>query len=41
MAVILSKEFCGDTAGLAWLDEEGKEEEEEEEEGMVVVEEGE
>lgn len=40
MAVRLSRGFCGDTAGLAWLDEEGKEEEEEEE-GMVVEEEGE
>lgn len=39
MAVSLSREFCGDTAGLAWLDEEGNEEEEEEE-GMVVEEEG-
>lgn len=42
MAVSSSKEICGDTAGLAWLDDEGKEEEvvvveeeEEEKEGMV------
>lgn len=35
MAMSLSREFCGDTAGLARLDEEGKEE------GMVVEEEGE
>lgn len=42
MAVYLSMGFCGDMAGLAWLDDEGKEEEEEEEEeGMVVEEEGE
>lgn len=41
MAVSLSRGFCGDMAGLAWLDDEGKEEEEEEEEGMVVEEEGE
>lgn len=40
MAVSLSRVFCGDMAGLAWLDDEGKEEEEEEE-GMVVEEEGE
>lgn len=40
MAMSLSREFCGDMAGLAWLDGEGKEEEEEEER-MVVEEEGE
>lgn len=28
MAVSLSKGVCGDMAGLAWLDDEGKEEEE-------------
>lgn len=40
MAVNLSKRFCGDMAGLAWLDDEGKEKEVvEEEEGMVVEEE--
>lgn len=33
----LSKGFCGDMAGLAWLDDKGKEEGEmEEEEGMVA-----
>lgn len=40
MAVYLSRGFCGDMAGLAWLDDEGKEEGEmEEEEGMVAEEE--
>ena len=40
MAVNSSRGFCGDMAGLAWLDEgkEGKEGQEEEE-GMVVEEE--
>lgn len=43
MPVSWSKEISGDIAGLAWLDDEGKEEEEEEEVegGMVVEEEGE
>lgn len=41
MAVSLSKGVCGDMAGLAWLDDEGKEDEEEEEGGMEEeVEEG-
>lgn len=40
MAVSLSRGFWGDMAGLAWLDDEGKEEEEEEEEGMDVAEVG-
>lgn len=48
MAVSSSKGICGDIAGLAWLEDEGKEgkeeekeEVEEEEERMAVEEEGE
>ena len=43
MAVSSSKGICGDIAGLAWLDDEGKEEEKEEvevEEERMAVEEG-
>lgn len=41
MAVSSSRGICGDIAGLARLDDEGKEAGEEEEEGMVAAEEGE